>query len=117
SAGMDADAVGSKIKMRDLKFTRTENDVSYFKQGTYIHTTGLVQYTTMELPFVLNKLTQLHKASTKDPLYYFNIFFAASLLFFVVSAFWMFTPKTQIFKKGLYFTLAGFILMLVMLYI
>ena len=116
-AGMDADAIGKKIKIRDLKFTKTVADVKYFEQGSYNDKTGLVQYTSMELPFILNKLTQLHKASTKDPLYYFNIFFAMSLLFFVISAFWMFKPKTSIFKKGLYFSLAGFLLMLIMLYV
>ena len=115
--GMEADAIGKKIKIRDLKFTKTEADLKYFDQGVYNNKTGLAQYTSMELPFVLNKLTQLHKASVKGPLYYFNIFFAFSLLFFVVSAFWMFKPNTSIFKKGLYFTLAGFVLMMIMLYV
>ena len=114
---MAAEEVGNKIKIRDLKFSKVEGDLEYFDRGTYNNKTGEVLYTSMELPFVLNKLTQLHKASTKDPLYYFNIFFALSLLFFVVSAFWMFKPQTSIFKKGLYFTVAGFILMMIMLYV
>ena len=64
---------------------------------------------------MVEKLTHLHKASTKEPLYYLNIFFGVSLLFFVISSFWMFMPKTSIYKKGLYFTLAGIILTVIML--
>jgi hypothetical protein len=62
-------------------------------------------------------MTKMHKATTKDPLYYLNIFFGFSLLFFVVSSFWMFMPKTSIFRKGLYFTLAGLVLTLIMLFL
>ena len=35
SPGMEADAVGKKIKVRDLKFTKTEGDLKYFDQGIY----------------------------------------------------------------------------------
>jgi hypothetical protein len=71
----------------------------------------------MELPYVLDKMTHLHKASTEDPLYYLNIFFGFSLLFFVVSAFWMYMPNTSVFKRGLIFTAAGIILTLVLLFV
>ena len=116
--GIAADELGKQIRVRDLKFTKTTGDLQYFDQGTYNSKTGLVNYTSRDLPFVLNKLTQLHKSSsTKQPLYFFNIFFAASLLFFAVSSFWMFKPSTKIFKKGMYFTLAGVVLMLILLYV
>ena len=117
SPGLPADAVGKQIKMRDLKFTKEEAGLQYFEQGTYDTKTGVTKYTTKSLPFVINKLTQLHKASTKQPLYFFNIFFAVSLLFFVISSFWMFKPSTRIFRKGMYFTIAGIILMLILLYV
>jgi hypothetical protein len=65
----------------------------------------------------MTKLTDLHKASTKQPLFFLNIFFGISLLFFVVSSFWMFLPGTATFKKGLYFALAGLILTLILIYI
>lgn len=117
SANMQADELGKMIKIRDLKFTRTEGDIQFFDYGTYNSKTGNVNYTAKELPFILSKLTQLHKASTKEPLYFLNIFFAVSLLFFVVSSFWMFRPKTQIFRKGLYFTAAGIVLTLILLYV
>ncbi|MES2646343.1 MAG: hypothetical protein V4717_05675 [Bacteroidota bacterium] len=113
---LTAEAVGKETRLRELKFTATNGDIQEFKQGTYNTKTGVVNYTSKELPFVMEKLTHLHKASTKDPLFYFNMFFAASLLFFVVSSFWMFRPSTRIFRKGMYFTIGGILFMLILLY-
>ena len=115
--GLTADAVGKAIRMRDLKFESANGDVQNFKNGTYNLATGAVSYTTTSLPKMIEKLTHLHKAGTKDPLFYLNVFFGISLLFFVISSFWMFMPKTSIFKKGLYFTLAGIVLTILMLFI
>jgi len=77
--------------------------------------TGVTVYTTKSLPKGIEKLTQLHKASRKQPLFYLNVFFGMGLLFFVISSFWMFMPKTTIFKKGLYFTLAGILVTIILL--
>ena len=115
--GLTADALGKAIRMRDLKIESVTGDVQTFKQGTYNTVTGAVSYTVQSLPPMVEKLTHLHKASTSDPLFYLNVFFGVSLLFFVISSFWMFMPKTSIFKKGLYFTLAGIVLVLVMLFV
>jgi len=43
------------------------------------------------------------------------VFFGISLLFFVMSAFWMFLPKTALFKRGLYFTFAGIVLTIILI--
>ncbi|MDE0599212.1 MAG: hypothetical protein OSB51_08560, partial [Dokdonia donghaensis] len=71
----------------------------------------------MELPYILDKMEHLHKATTNSPVYFLNIFFGASLLFFVISAFWMYTPKMPIFKKGMLFAIGGFILTIILLFI
>jgi len=113
--GLGADSLGKAIRMRDLKIESVNGDVQSFKNGTYNSATGAVSYTTKSLPKFVEKLTHLHKAGTKDPLFYLNVFFGISLLFFVISSFWMFMPKTSIFKKGLYFTLAGILLTVLML--
>lgn len=115
--GLTADALGKAIKIRDLKIESVNGDIQTFKTGTYNTATGAVTYTTKTLPRLVEKLTHLHKANTKDPLFYLNIFFGVSLLFFVISSFWMFMPKTTIFKKGLYFTLAGFVLTVILLWV
>lgn len=116
-AGLPIEEVGKAIRMRDLKAESETAEMIVFKNGGYNKLTGEVKYTVKSLPMVLDKLTKLHKASTKQPLYYLNIFFGVSLLFFVISSFWMFMPKTTIFRKGLYFTLAGIVLTLVLLYV
>lgn len=109
--------LGKALRIKDFKIESTEANILSFKQGSYNNETGVAVYTAKELPFVLNKLTQLHKASTKQPLYFLNIFFGLALLFFVVSSFWMFLPGTDVFKKGLYFALAGIILTLVLIFV
>ena len=117
NANLSPKELGAAIRIRDLKVESENGDQLSFGQGTYNKTTGVVIYTVKSLPTVMEKLTQLHKASTSQPLYYLNIFFGVSLLFFVVSSFWMFLPKTSIFKKGLYFTLAGIILTIILLFV
>ncbi|HOY96405.1 MAG TPA: hypothetical protein PK509_11750, partial [Catalimonadaceae bacterium] len=113
--GMDEKAVGEAIDVRNLKFDSTSGAVQFFKLGTYHSETGVADYTLKKYPFVVKKLTDLHKANTKDPLFYLNIFFGASLLFFVLSAFWMYMPGTTVFRKGLLFTAAGILLVVLML--
>lgn len=109
--------IGPAIKIKNLKTTEESGDIVKFKEGTYNRTTGVADFTVKELPYFINKMTKMHKATHKDPLYYLNIFFGVSLLFFVLSSFYMFMPGTTIFKKGMYFTLAGMVLVLVMLFV
>lgn len=104
-----------KLRMA-VKVDKVEGDILYFKDGNYNKATGLATVTKMKLPFVLEKMERLHKATTNSPLYFFNIFFGLSLLFFVLSAFWMFLPSMPIFKKGLYYAIGGMLLTLIMLF-
>ncbi|MEA1787247.1 hypothetical protein U1E44_14185 [Arenibacter sp. GZD96] len=108
--------IGPKIKM-GVKVDKKEGDVLYFKDGNYNEATGMATVKKMKLPFLLDKMEKMHKATTKSPLFYLNIFFGTSLLFFVISAFWMYTPKMPVFKKGMYFALAGFLLTLIMVFV
>jgi hypothetical protein len=114
---MKSEELGREIRIRDLKIEKEEGDVMFFKQGSYNKATGAVTYTTKELPYFVEKLTKLHKANTKSPVFFLNVFFGLSLLFFVVSSFWMFLPNTKVFKKGLYFVLAGVALTLILIFI
>jgi len=113
--GLKPEELGKELRIRDLKVTGENGDLMNFKEGSYNKATGEADYTVKDLPPALAKLTKLHKANTKDPLFYLNIFFGLSLLFFVISSFWMFMPGHSIFKKGMYFTLAGIVLTIVML--
>ena len=111
------DELGRMLGIRGLKVDKEEGNTVYFKEGKYDKATGNADYTAKELPFLLDKMTHLHKAKSADPLFFLNIFFGASLFFFVVSSFWMFTPSTPMFKKGLYFTIGGIVLTLLLLFI
>jgi hypothetical protein len=79
--------------------------------------TGEATYKVKKVPFLLDKMQKLHKATTKSPVYWLNIFFGVSLLFFVISAFWMFLPGTNVFKRGIYFSILGFIMTILILFI
>lgn len=105
------------IGIRRLKVSKQEGNLYYFTNGTYNTETGLAQYTKKELPYLLDKLTHFHKAKSGEPLFFFNIFFGLGLLFFVLSAFWMFMPGTSIFRKGLIYALAGITLALILLFV
>lgn len=116
ATGLKTHEVGPAIKIKNLKIKSDTLDIVTFENGTYNRTTGVADYKVKELPYLLNKMTKMHKATNKDPLYYLNICFGISLMFFVISSFYMFMPGTTIFKKGMYFTLAGIVLVLVMLF-
>lgn len=105
-----------KLRMA-VKVDKKEGNILYFKDGKYNQKTGVAEVKKMQLPFVLEKMERLHKATTDSPVYFLNIFFGASLLFFVLSAFWMYTPKMPVFKKGMYFATAGIVLTLVLVFI
>jgi hypothetical protein len=114
---LTAAQVGKELKIRKFKATGETAEAIQFINGTYNKTTGITNYTKIETPIILKKLQNFHKSETGDPLYYLNIFFGVSLLFFVVSAFWMFLPSTKIFKKGIWFAAAGLVLTLVLLFV
>ena len=116
SPNIKNEELAKKLHSKRLKVEKEEGDMVYFQNGDYNRETGVAHIMTKELPYVLDKITHLHKASTEDPLYWLNIFFGFSLLFFVISAFWMYMPKSSIFKKGIIFTLAGIVLTLVLLF-
>ncbi len=109
--------IGKALDLRRYNFEREEGDIVYFRNGDYNKKTGVAHITTKELPYILDKMTHLHKASTDDPLYWLNVFFGISLLFFVLSAFWMYLPKTKVFKAGLLYSLAGVVLTLILLFV
>ena len=109
--------IGAQLRIKNFEIQRTEGNTIVFNGGTFDTETGLATFTKKELPYILKKMTEMHKATSDRPLFFLNIFFGASLLFFVISSFWMFLPKTSIFKKGMYFTAAGLLLALLIIFI
>ncbi len=115
--GLEGESLGAAMRRRGFAVDRVEGDIHYFEGGTYNARTGEASYTEKRLPVVLEKMNNLHKMHSGNPLFWLGIFFGVALLFFSVSAFWMFMPKAPAFKKGLYFAAAGFVLTVVLLFV
>ena len=111
-ANIPLDKLGKELKIKGLEVKEQKGDLVIFKEGTYNSKTGEAKYTKKELPFFLKKMTDLHKSDSKHKLSILNTIFGISLLFFVVSSFWMFNPKSRIFKNGMIITAIGIILAL-----
>lgn len=109
--------LGKELKIKNLEIEKTEGEISTFKQGTYNAASGEAKYSKKELPFVLDKMTKLHKSQSKETLSPLNTFFGISLFFFVISSFWMFNPKTKAFKRGMIFTVVGLMVSIILLLI
>ena len=109
--------IGKSLKIKNFEIDRIEGNKVYFEEGVFDRTTGMATYTKKELPVILQSFTKLHKSNSSAPLYFLNIFFGLSLLFFVISAFWMFMPSTKIFRKGVIFSIAGIILTIILLFV
>ena len=100
-AGLSATELAVQLRLRDFRVTGEDDAGITFAQGYYDKASGNTVVRSKDYPAPLAKLIKLHKASTNSPLFFLNIFFAASLLFFVVSAFLMFLPKVPLFRNGL----------------
>ena len=111
-ANLPIEKLGKELKIKGLEVKEQKGDLAIFKEGTYNVKTGEAKYTKKELPFVLKKMTELHKSDTKHQFYILNTIFGVSLFFFVVSSFWMFNTQSRIFRRGLTISLIGFILAL-----
>ena len=115
--GIPVSELGDALEIKRFKIDHIKGDIVYFKEGTYNQTTRKAEYLIHELPYFLDKMTHLHKAKSSEPLMVLNIMFGLSLLFFVISSFWMFLPGTNVFKKGMFFALGGFVLALILLFV
>ncbi len=114
---LNEETLGAALRKRGFKVDKTEGDVLYFNGGTYNQKTGEASYTEKRLPKILDNMNKLHKMHSGHPLFWLGIFFGVALLFFAVSAFFMFRPKAPIYKNGLYFAAAGFVLTVILLFV
>jgi len=117
SSNLNEEQIGKTLRIKDFKIKKSEGNKVYFEQGVLNKDSGIATYKVKKLPLILESFTKLHKSNTNQPLFFLNILFGLSLLFFVISAFWMFMPSTKIFRKGIFFTIGGIILTLILLLI
>ena len=108
-AGLDGASLGPELRLRDFRvLTETSTRVE-FANGSYDKSSGVASVTVKDYPPVIGKVVKLHKATTNSPLFFLNVFFGLSLLFFTVSAFLMFLPRLPQFKSGIRIAAAGFV--------
>ena len=107
--------LGSNLRLRDFKVTKTAGDTLYFKEGTYNVSTGKASYVTKEWYSWIVPFTELHKSSSRDIGHYLTTLFGICLFFMSVSAFWMFKPGTKLFSRGILLTIAGVVASIIML--
>lgn len=108
--------LGTALHLRDFKVTKTEGDLIYFgNNGTYNKTTGVANYTNQALPAFMDKLTNLHKASSKSAIHLFSLIYGIALLFLAISSFWMFKANSKNFKRGMIFAGSGIIIVVILL--
>lgn len=112
--GLTAEELGPALGMR-INIEETVDNRIIFKEGYYDTTTGEAKYIQHRHPMFFEKMNRLHKMTAANPLFWLAIFFGISLMFFSVSAFFMFKPSAPVFKKGMYFAVAGAVLTIVLL--
>ncbi len=115
--GLDAAGIGNALHLRDFKVIKEEDNIIFFQNGTYNKETGSIIYTANELPPIFSKLNTIHKTSSKSIVHWFTLIYGLSLLFLAISSFWMFKPRTKMFRRGIILSLTGFILAALLLFI
>lgn len=115
SPGLEGDALAEALELRRMRDAEVVDGRVVFDGGYYDQATGHAEYSSWEYPFVLKRLLDLHLASTRDAPFVLNVIFGLALLFFSVSSFWMFRPKTKAYREGLKWIGAGTLFSLVLL--
>jgi len=109
--------LGMMLHMRDFKVISNDGDVVSFNNGTYNKATGVVKYSSKELPVLLDRFTGLHKTSSGNINHYLPVLFGVVLLFMAVSSFWMFKRGTRIFRRGVFISVAGIIVAVILCFV
>ncbi len=98
----------STLNVKGLVAESETEQAIQLTMGNYNKQSGLTELTVKEYPLVIDRVVHLHKASTKSPLFLLNIFFGSGLLFFALSAFFIFPPNAAALKSGLKVAVVGF---------
>jgi hypothetical protein len=109
--------LGKELRIRDFLVSSTEENMIFFNEGSYDKATGKATYTTKDLPFLLTKLINLHKTMSKNALHWVTMAFGILLLFQAISSFWLIRVGGKAFKKGMYYTGAGVLLIIILMMI
>ncbi len=107
--------LGKILHIREFKVIKNEGDVINFQNGTYNKTTGVVKYSSRELPAILEKFIGLHKSAGNGFASLFTTIYGILLLFLALSSLWMYQINTKNFRRGIYIACGGLIFVVCLL--
>ncbi|WP_417069703.1 hypothetical protein [Niveibacterium terrae] len=113
--GLAPSDLGPALHLRQLEILGDDGRTVSFgggrglRDGKYDRASGAVSYTEKRLPAALDKLTELHKSNSHDPVHWFVVLYGVLLTFMAVSSFWMFKSTTRQFRRGLVLAAGGFV--------
>jgi len=113
--GIEVYALGEALHIKSLKVLKIENNIVFFKEGTYNRTNGAVSYTKTDYPTYVKIITDLHVAASKKATSLPSAVFGCLLAFMAVSALWMFKPGTRFFRRGILFASIGIVIVIILL--
>lgn len=98
---LNQDGLRDEIHIRRLRITSETEQEILFDEGSYNKATGIAEYTLMEYPLIISKLSNMHKAISRETLHWVITIYGVLLFFLALSSFWMFKPGTALFKRSL----------------
>jgi hypothetical protein len=112
---LEAEKLGSALHIRNFEIVRTDENRIVFNNGFYNKSSGVVEYTSIELPQWLSKINSLHKTSSRSPLHWLGIIYGILLFFMAISSLWMFKSGTGLFRRGITLAVGGTVIVLIIL--
>ncbi len=106
-ANLDPEELGDLLRLRGFQVEKTDGDIVHFRGGTYNKATGMVAYTSRELPFVLKRFVGFHKTISSKSSHWAAMLFGVLLAFLAVSSFWMYPKGSSAPRRGIILATAG----------
>ncbi|MGD9807859.1 MAG: hypothetical protein AB7E76_07540 [Deferribacterales bacterium] len=111
--GVPAGDLGKEMHAK-IDIVSAEGSVITFSKGEYTGTydsaTGELAYTSKELPYIIQKMVNLHKSTSAMPSHMFNVTYGLLLLFLALSSFFMYKPTSRQLRKGIAVSAIGAVL-------
>jgi hypothetical protein len=114
---MEVFEIGNALHQRGMEVQKEDAEILYFRNGTYNKVTGVAKYTEKSLPVFLEKFNNLHKKASGSLSHYLSVIFGVALLFLAISSFWMYSPKSKLFRRGLILAGTGIISSVIFLFL
>ncbi|MCI1778424.1 MAG: PepSY domain-containing protein [Bacteroidales bacterium] len=115
--GIPPSELSGAIHVRNLKIENVNDNIVNFEGGTYDMSTGKAEFKVRQTPAFLQRLNKLHVTSSRNPAHWVTVIFALALLFLAISSFWMYKTKSRFFRRGIVFSLAGIVIVLLLLFV